>query len=474
MGKGALVLRSVGRWLSVTMSMVTVLGVLSVASADADPVGKTPYVEPAPALTLPPEVDDFYRPSSAVVAATPPGGIIRARQIIPAVFSIDPVNADAWQLLYRTNDSHGQAIATVTTVLKPRGTAPAGGRKLLSYQTAEDALAQYCAPSYVIQHGNIPINAVTAAEVSLPMLLGLSQGWAVSVPDWEGPNSALGAAVLGGHATLDGIRAAENFAPLELSAGTKTPVAMMGYSGGTIPSGWATEFQAEYAPELNVVATVIGGVALADGPSALRVSNGNIAAGLIGSVIAGLLTEYPEVRPVWDRYYDPFGKIMLKIKSFNCAQVNVLTFPFWNYLGSYTGPGDPLQLPEVKKMIDQIQLGQRRPTIPMYIYNSQLDELIPVAGTDHLVGWYCQDPTKVSVRYERELLSEHAQGMLAWAPHGYQFIRDRLNGVPAQRGCQTSSPITSLTDGQLIAELGKLFPAAIQTLTGYPVGIDHR
>ncbi|MFD0365216.1 hypothetical protein ACFQZZ_27605 [Nocardia sp. GCM10030253] len=75
------------------------------------------------------------------------------------------------------NNSHGEAIATVTTILRPRGAAPEGGRKLLSYQIAEDSGAQYCAPSYVIQSGAIPVDYVNAAETLIPIAAGLGRGW---------------------------------------------------------------------------------------------------------------------------------------------------------------------------------------------------------------------------------------------------------------------------------------------------------
>ncbi|MFI6166220.1 hypothetical protein ACIBCN_05470 [Nocardia sp. NPDC051052] len=85
-------------------------------------------------LVLPPRLDPFYKAPAHVIASTEPGGIIKARQITPALLSVTPFNIDAWQVLFRTNDSHGNAVATVTTLIKPRGTAPEGGFKLLSYQ----------------------------------------------------------------------------------------------------------------------------------------------------------------------------------------------------------------------------------------------------------------------------------------------------------------------------------------------------
>jgi hypothetical protein len=447
--------------IGITLVLLMLCG-LSVPVATAVPI------EPTPALTLPPELDDFYKPAAGIVAATPPGGIIRARTITPAIFSVDPMNVDAWQLLYRTNDSHGDAIATVTTVLKPRGAAPEGARKLLSYHVAEDSTAQYCAMSYVVRHGSIPADYVNSGETSLGVLLGLSQGWAVAIPDYEGPNSAYGASKLAGQAALDGIRAAENFEPLQLN-GAATPVAMMGYSGGTIPTSWATEIQPEYAPELNIVGASIGGVAPADYPAVLRHNSGGLYAGLIGITLAGFATEYPEVRDVLNRQYDWFGQFMLGVKSWVCHPQGTALFPGWNYMGSFMGQGDPLQIPEVKAAIDANQIGKRRPEVPMYVYHAQNDEIIPIAGVDRVIDWYCEDPS-VSITYTREFLAEHISGFLTALAQEYGFIQDRMNGIPAQRGCQISSPTSTLNDGQLLATLGELAPSVAGLLTGFPVG----
>lgn len=437
--------------------------------APARPVGSDVPIQPLPVAVLPPEVDPFYKAPASVIAETPPGGIIKARQITPALLSVVPFNIDAWQLLFRTNDSHGNAIATVTTVVKPRGAAPAGGFKLLSYQPAEDATAQYCAMSYVVQQGSIPVDQVNSGDTSLGIALGVSQGWAVVITDYEGPDSAYGAAILAGQATLDGIRAAENFAPMQLTAGAKTPVAVMGYSGGSIPTGWVAENQPRYAPELNIVAVTMGGVAAADLKAVLHQNNTNLFAGLVGSTLYGFATEYPEVRSLLDTRYDWFGRFMTTFKSFLCRQQNTALFPGWNYLGSYTGPGDPLDMPAVSAAIEAQNLGKHTPRIPMYIYQAQNDEIIPNAGADRVVNQYCRDPN-ASITYTRELFAEHIVGEAAWLPKGYRFVIDRMNGVPAQRGCVIESPFSTFTDGDFVNLLSKQWPAIAGLVTGLPVG----
>ncbi|MBF6202457.1 triacylglycerol lipase, partial [Nocardia cyriacigeorgica] len=72
----------------------------------AGPVAAEPAVTPAPVIPLPPELDPgFYLPPADVVAATAPGAIIAARQVRIADFGLLPVDVDAWQVSYRSNNS---------------------------------------------------------------------------------------------------------------------------------------------------------------------------------------------------------------------------------------------------------------------------------------------------------------------------------------------------------------------------------
>ncbi|MFD6463919.1 lipase family protein, partial [Streptomyces roseolus] len=321
-------------------------GLLLSISAHLTAAAEIP-IEPIPALALPPELDEFYSPPASLVASAAPGQVLRARAIAPAFFGIAQLNVDAWQLLYRTTNSFGEAISTVTTVLKPRGARPEGGRKLLSYQIAEDSAAQYCAPSYVIQSGAIPADYVNAAEVLIPIAAGIGQGWTVALPDYEGPNSAYGVSRISAHAALDRIRAVQSFEPAQLS-GTATPTALWGYSGGTIPSSFAAEIAQDYAPELHIVGIAAGGVAAADFPAALRHNNRGLYTGLLTGVLAGMANEYPELRQVFRENVDPLGQLLIGSKLILCHPTGTALVPFYDFLGAFRG-GDPLSNPVVQR-----------------------------------------------------------------------------------------------------------------------------
>ncbi|WP_194831833.1 lipase family protein [Nocardia sp. XZ_19_369] len=452
------------------ITTATVVGLLlsPATHVAAEPLdGTAVRIEPTPTLTLPPELDEFYRPAASIVAAAEPGQVLRARTIAPAYFGFAPLNIDAWQLLYRSTNSFGEAIATVTTVLKPRGPAPDGGRKLLSYQIAEDSAAQYCAPSYVVQSGSIPADYINAAEILIPIAAGIGQGWTVALPDYEGPNSAYGASLLSAQTTLDGIRAVQSFAPAQLS-GVQTPTALWGYSGGTIPSSFAAELKQHYAPELNIVGIAAGGVAAADFPEALRHNNNGAFTGLLTGVLAGFANEYPEFRQLIRERVDPIGQLLIGSKLVLCHSMGAAIVPFYNFFGAFHG-GDPLGHPVVQRIIAENALGQRTPSVPVYIYHAQYDEILPSSGVDRLVQKYCAEGAP-SVTYVRELLAEHMSGVATHLPGAFHWLRDRLNGVPAQPGCAISSPTTIVTDPEFAQAAMELLPTAVQALLGQAIG----
>ncbi|RDI64791.1 lipase family protein [Nocardia pseudobrasiliensis] len=439
--------------------------------AAAQPVSDVP-IEPLPVAVLPPELDPFYKAPASDIATTPPGGILKARQITSSYFNLIPERVDAWQLLYRTNDSRGRAIATVTTVITGHGATPPEGRKLLSYQIQEDSNSAYCAPSYGLQQGSIPYfsDFLNQIESNIGVAEALSNGYVVSIPDYEGPNSAFGAAILEGQATLDGIRAAENFRPLQLP-GKDTRVGLLGYSGGSVPTGWIAEHAPAYAPELDIAGIGIGGVVMADLPALARADNFNVFAGLVGPAVFGLGTEYPDLATVLATKTDWFTRFVTTTKVALChTPYGAIDFPFWNFLGGYTGtqPGGFLNEPAVTAAFEDVRLGKNRPTVPLYVYHAQNDEIIPIAGTDRLVNWYCQDPDQ-SITYTRELLAEHLVGFTSWMAKSYDFVVDRLEDKPLQKGCRIDSPATTTSDGELAGMLNETFPTTGQLMTGQEV-----
>lgn len=103
-----------------------------------------------PSSAIPNTTDGFYQPPAGY-ESTAPGTILRTRPISPVSLQLIPMRVRAWQLLYRTTDSHGDPYAAVTTVLL--GDHARAPTAILSYDSMIDAIAPNCMPSQVLQTG---------------------------------------------------------------------------------------------------------------------------------------------------------------------------------------------------------------------------------------------------------------------------------------------------------------------------------
>ncbi len=158
---------------------------LSGGTAQADPA----YPAPDP--------DPFYSQAAAEGTAGTPISVRRA----PDLMTFPGVAI--WQVSYRSTNSENKPIAAVSTILVPPNQAQDG--PLLSYQHIVNALGTGCAPSRAL-YASDPNIVIREAPI---LNVALQRGWTIALPDHLGPNSAYGAARLGGQITLDGIRAVQ-------------------------------------------------------------------------------------------------------------------------------------------------------------------------------------------------------------------------------------------------------------------------
>lgn len=424
------------RLTAAAIALTTVIGAaLGSGTAAAVPV--------APALPFPvppaiPEFDrDFYLPSPATYVDKAPGELIAARRVHLAALSVIPINVDAWQISFRSTNTRGEPIPAVATVLKPKGPAKPGPSKLVSWQSAEDSTALYCAPSYALQQASIP-GALTGSADSAYEVLQITSlvgaGWSVVIPDHQGPESAFAAGPLAGRITLDAIRGARDFSPLGLKRDLR--VGLMGYSGGAIATGWAAELHESYAPELPIVGAAEGGVP-ADIRAMVDLANNNAASGLILAGIIGVSREYPELERFLRRHLNPLGKALLASKNPLCLTYQSALAPFLNIKGLVNLPGDPLDYPTPRKVLGQLKMGANVPDFPMFVYQSNPDWVAPVGPVNELVRTYCADPD-ASVRYVRDHFSEHVSLAVEGFAPAIVWMRDRLDGKPTGVGCTTA------------------------------------
>lgn len=324
------------------------------------------------------------------------------------------------QVLVRTTDSTGDPIATASTVLVPGIPWWFGKRPLVSYQPPTDSLGDRCEPSYTLRTGEL----ATDLALMAPLLL---KGYVVVVTDYQGPDHAYAAGRLEGHATLDGIRAAEKVAGTGL-AGNATPVGMWGYSGGAIATGWAAELAPSYAPELNLKGAAMGGTP-ADLLAVAHALDGGPFSGAMLQATVGLSREYP----VFTLGFNAAGHALAADLADSCGLGDALTrYPF-RRMEEFTLVRDPLEFPFVVDTMRQVRLGSTAPTVPVYLYHAVLDEGIPFGQARQLRDDWCARGADVT--FHADYLSEHVILGATGAPAAIGFLGDRFGGRPTAPSC---------------------------------------
>ncbi len=430
-------------------------------------------VRPAPAAAMPlPHEDSFYQPPEGFQAEEP-GTILRSREVRLAVLTVLPLNVRSWQLLYRTTDLDEQPTVAVTTVILPAGADPNRHRPLVSLQFYYDSASLDCSPSFVLQQGSglAGIEGVHSQSELIAIAALISQGWAISIPDYEGLDGHLAVAKEPGYMTLDGVRAAQRFEPLGLD-GANTPVALWGYSGGGMGSGWAAEMQPTYAPELNVKGIALG-APTSDVVSLLHV-NGSMFSSLIGIGISSLRKAYPKFKEAADRYLTPEGRALMDRTERQCLPRNALTQMFVDY-GRMLTVSIPefLAVPEIKEVFEATVLGRNIPTAPIFLYQGVFDEAVPVWTNDRLSGQWCAGGA--SVIYKRDHLSEHLTLPSLGMADTLNWLKGRLApNAPDQFGCRTENVVSMLADfNALLTQIEINLNATFGAL-GFPIGPRER
>jgi len=384
---------------------------------------------PAGAAVPVPEKDPFYA-VPANIATYANGAVIASRSIAPSAFLL-PLPAKAWQVKYRSTDGLGAPTADVTTILVPllpwTGT---GARPLVSYQTAEDGVAGKCAPSYALRAGLTAASSNASAEMGLVLQL-LLRGWAVTVPDYEGPQSEFLVAGQEGNGVLDAVRASLHFTPAGLSPSTK--VALWGYSGGSLASDLAAQFQPTYAPELHLTGVALGGF-VADIHATILDFSGSAFGGAIAMGVNGPMRGYPDLH--LENYLNDYGKKVVAAAAGDCINDAVARRPFLSIAQIEAYPG-AFESPLVRQLLtENSPIGiEANPQTVIYDYHAILDELAPIGPDRAQMRRYCS--AGLTVQHVEHLLGEHISETVTGAPGAIAFLAQRFAGATPINTCAT-------------------------------------
>ncbi|MFE3703336.1 lipase family protein, partial [Nocardia tengchongensis] len=337
-----------------------------------------------------------------------------------------PLNS--WQIQYLTTDSEGKPVTTIATVVEP--SAPwrgPGSRPLLAYASAEDSLTTACAPSATLRG---PLNLSSQTTLDLPFLLGpLMFGWALVIPDYEGPQSRFLDGVMSGRALLDGIRAARRFPSTGLA---DSPTGVWGYSGGAFAALWAGQLHAQYAPELPLTGIAAGGIP-ADIPAIANAADGGPKAALALLITAALIRNEP--RANIEGLLNKRSTAMLADVTKRCGTGLLSTYA-GTHVGDYSVAADLFAHPTILAAAHRQELGSMTPDVPLYLYHSNADEMIPSAGVHALINRYCSIGSTLTQRFSS--IPGHSGAATVEALGALRYLGDRFAGPPTP-GCAATS-----------------------------------
>ncbi|KAI5963197.1 uncharacterized protein KGF55_002989 [Candida pseudojiufengensis] len=429
----------------------------------------------APTFPTPPSEDDFYIPPQGFENAKS-GDILKYRNTPNKLRSIYfPLNvANSWQLLVRSEDSFGNPNAFVTTIMEPYNADP---NKVVSYQTYEDSAHIDCSPSYGFLYGASMSTLGSQTDMTL-MVLALNRGYYVVSPDYEGPKSAFTAGRQSGYATLNSIRATLNSKNIT-GINTNAKLAMWGYSGGSLASGWATALLPTYAPELerSVIGTALGGF-FSNVTALLDHSDAGLVSGLIPNTLNGLSNEYPNITQILRDNSDPNQADLLKAAKDQCVVLSALRNLGENY---FTGKDpyfpngyDVLKVPEVNAVLQEnnlVELDATKylPSTPIFIYHGTLDQVLPIRDSLQTYKQWC-DAGVNSVEFAEDLLNGHLTEYIIGAPAAWTWLEKRFDGVPPVQGCSHTTRLENLLYPNISQATSDYFDGLVDAVSFAKIG----
>ncbi|WP_369637384.1 lipase family protein [Nocardia sp. JMUB6875] len=402
-----------------------------------NPVLPAPKLPPAPSpcpdvpadiaalhdAVMPDDVGDpFFDAWPEQLASLTPGDILETRDVTATAAPLLTVPVrKVLQLKFRTTDSADRpSYATASLALPAAPWTGPGSRPVLVNNLAIDSLGRRGTPSYTLAHGSSfdTNSADFFPPITQPALL---RGYAVLIPDHEGPNMAYAEPYVAGHAVLDSIRAARRCSDGELA---DSRFAMDGYSGGAIATRAAAVLIDTYAPELahNIVGAALGGVP-ADYRMLSRTMNGNLASGVYMSAVFGIGREHSEILSSMNNLAQ-----WVTTSPFKNAGVNMLGAPGLLQLPIDIGANipDPLNSTVSERIYRLTDISDRKSAVPLYIYNGAQEWWVPADGARELYRQQCALGADATYH---DVPGEHVIAQYTGWPDRLKWLDERLSGT---------------------------------------------
>lgn len=431
-------------------------------------------------IVLKPTKDDFYKPPINF-ESQPLGTILSFRKSPHKLRSIYfPIKvANSWDILVRSEDTNGNALAVLSTIIEPFNADP---KKLVAYNIAQDSSNIDCSPTYAILDG-ADIIANLEAQFEFALFAGatlLSEGYYVITTSFEttaNGKSAFTAGRLAGKNILNSIRGA--LQSKELTGLDDPDVILWGYSGGAQASAWAATLMDVYAPDLrsNIIGATFGGIPRNITETVVATDTGMFA-GLIPNGLFGLVNEYPHLEQFFRSQMNETQWSKLKLGSELCLIPSILNFAFENILhpnnGFFPDGFETLKYPDLAYVLDENTLALNQssefPTIPIFMYHGIWDQVVPYVNAEKTYDNWCAAGAK-SIEYATDLTGGHISELLAGLPAAAIWIKNRFNGVDPVEGCVRSDYLSLLDFPNVSDQLVHLVESLQTEFTGQQIGL---
>ena len=361
-------------------------------------------------------------PGAAQGGAPRPGDLVSAAGLSLRSYP----GTQAWRITYRSTTSTGAPDTVSGAVIAPASATAA--TPIIGYAPGTLGLGDQCA-----QSGNLDIDtAGSKAGERVFIQRYTSLGYAVAITDYEGlgtpgPHPYM-AGRSEGRALLDVVRAAARLPGSRLSPAA--PVAVVGYSQGGLAAGWAAELAPTYAPELRLTGAAVGAPP-ADGYANVRYLDGTRYAGLVLAAVYGWDAAYPELD--LERSLNAAGRTAFADLADDCVLDLIPPGPKWagRRLSEYT-TGNVLDRPDWRARMAEESLGHGTPTVPVLLYGSPTDDIVPFATVAALSDTWRRRGADVT--FQAPAIGDHATTGLVMAPVVTGWITARLLGLPTAKG----------------------------------------
>jgi alpha-beta hydrolase superfamily lysophospholipase len=365
-----------------------------------------------------PAGDAFYTPPTPLPAGRP-GDVIWSRPFT------GPSGSQGWEVLYRSTAVDGTPVAVSGVVIAPATTAapaPAEGRTVLSWAHGTTGMGDACAPSKQYAEGR--------ASEALLAQLAVARGFVYAATDYQG----LGPPgdhpyVVGqseGRNVLDAARAAERLTGT--GAGSTSKVLLWGHSQGGGAALFAAELTPTYSPDLQVLGAIAGAPA-AELATVAAANDGGPYAGFSLMALVGFHAAYPSLS--YDAVLNDAGKTAVAAVDDECSD-EILQSYAGRHLADFV-VADPATVPGWSDAYAANEPGHTATSVPIFLYQGEADQIIPVGVSATLLKDYCALGVPVSRKTYPG--ADHTSVIPAAVVDILAFANDRLAGKPAPVGC---------------------------------------